>query len=713
MDTLQAPGRGLHPLLSLRRHYRVGLLLALAVALMGLPLVWIQGRSHYVAEAVFQVSPNFQKNVSADKEHELQSNSQYREFVNHLSRTALRYDVLQRAIERTRAEGANPCLAAETDRKCIERLQREVFVIAIADTYMVRIGLKSAEAAGLDKIVNGIMNAFLDTTRAEQIYGSDERAKVLSERSKALTTEITGFAAQRALLAARLGLTTFGENTANPYDAVLAQAREKLTLSTIERSQAQATLAAFGAYRESPASAGRSVLEMRLQDTGLQALRNEVVKRSEELGRTMAGLEERHPARAPAASEQDEIHQRLQSREVAFEKAAQQNMRARFAASLAQTQQVEKEARERVQALEAQATRFATDFREAVRLTGEIRKREQELDELRNRLNFLGTERNAIGFVRLITPALPAETPQGIGKLRLLLALLAGAGLLVFAVPVLIDILDRRVLVAGDAERAMGIASAGWVVRVDGAATRILAADQTRRLASTLLRQRARGARQAFGFTSARVGGGTTALVRELAHTLSQLGNRVLIVDANSLSPAASPAVDGPGLSELLAGQASADQVIHELVHEGRTLALVPFGAAGETGIERLDRLRAALVQWSASWDMILVDIPPLLPSADAELLVDVVGQVFLVAEAGIVSKRDVSRARAVLEQLDPGAVGLIVNKVSMETGGSDLTARMVETITGGRFKSFMSLPWLRLQWQIALARRGAGRSKQ
>ena len=62
-----------------------------------------------------------------------------------------------------------------------------------------------------------------------------------------------------------------------------------------------------------------------------------------------------------------------------------------------------------------------------------------------------------------------------------------------------------------------------------------------------------------------------------------------------------------------------------------------------------------------------LVDIPPILPSADAELLVDVVGQVFLVAEAGMVSKRDVSRVRAVLEQLDPGAVGLIVNGYARE----------------------------------------------
>ncbi len=707
MDNPQAPGRGLRPLLSLQRHYRISFLVALVVVLAGLPLVWVKGRSHYVAEAVFQVSPNFQKNVSADKELELQSNSQYREFVNHLSRSALRYDVLQRALAKMRAGGVNPCVAAETDRKCIERLQREVYVIAIADTYMVRVGLKSERRAAVDKIVNGIMDAFLNTTRSEQIFGSDDRARVLDERSQALHTEIAGFAEQRSQLAARLGLTTFGENTANPYDAMLAQAREKLTLATIDRSQAQATLAAFVAYQETPTSAGRSVLEMRLQDTGLQALRNEVVKRSEELGRTMAGLEDRHPARAPAATEKDEINQRLQSRESAFEKSAQQNVRARLTASLAQTQQVEKEARERLREIEGQATTFATNFREAMRLTGEIRKREQELDDLRNRLNFLGTERNAIGFVRLITPALPAETPQGLGKLRLLLALLGGAGLLALALPTVIDLLDRRVVVAGDAERAMGIAAAGWIVRVDGAATRLLAADQTRRLASTLLRQRARGARQAFGFTSARVGGGTTALVRELAHTLGQLGSRVLIVDANSLSHATSPQVDGPGLSELLAGQAGLDDVVHEYRHEGRTLTLVPFGAAGQDGIERLDRLRDALAHWSQAWDIVLVDIPPLLPSADAELLIDAVGQVFLVAEAGAVAKRDVARARAALQRLDPEAVGLIVNKVAMETGGADLQAQMVETITGGRFERFMSLPWLRVQWEVLRMRWG------
>jgi Mrp family chromosome partitioning ATPase len=137
-----------------------------------------------------------------------------------------------------------------------------------------------------------------------------------------------------------------------------------------------------------------------------------------------------------------------------------------------------------------------------------------------------------------------------------------------------------------------------------------------------------------------------------------------------------------------------------------------PFGVAGPSGIERLDRLRDALAQWSQSWDIVLVDIPPILPSADAELLVEVVGQVFVVAEACAVTKRDIARTRILLERLDPGAVGLIVNKVPLDSGGDELTAQTIETITGGRFERFMSLPWLRLRWQILMAQRAARRMK-
>ncbi|MEI7744092.1 MAG: hypothetical protein WCK58_10120, partial [Chloroflexota bacterium] len=462
-----------------------------------------------------------------------------------------------------------------------------------------------------------------------------------------------------------------------------------------------------------PLSVGRSVLEMRLQDNGLQALRNEVTRRSEELGRALSGLEEKHPGRQPAASEQAENDRRLQSRENAVDAMAQQNVRARLNASLQQTQQVERELRDRLHELEGQASRFAADFREAMRLTAEMRKREREVDEMRDRLNYLGTERNALGFVRLITPALPAETPQGLGKTRLLAALLAVAALIGLTLPMVLDVLDRRVLVVGDAERAMGIGSAGWLVKVKDEATRSLAEDQIRRLASTLVRNRKRGGRASCGFTSARVGGGVTTTVLDLARTLTQLGSRVLVVEANSLSGASSLALTGAGLCGLLSGEATADDVVCQHEHGGTALSIVPFGQDDSNGLRRLDRLRDALDRWSSNYDLVLVDIPPLLPSADAEMLVDAVGQVFLVAEAGGVSKRDVARARQVLQKLDPEAVGLIVNMVDFDAAGSHAAAHLVETITGGRFQNFMTLSHLRLQFELLrmrLARRRANR---
>lgn len=702
MENTPPAGRSLRPLIGWKRHGRMGAIVALLVLLIGAPVVWIKGASYYVAQAVFQVAPTYQKNLSADKELELQSNSQYREFVNHLSRSILRYDVLERALKELAAKGIDPKLPSENDRKCIERLQRTVTIYPIADTYMVRVGLQSSKKENLDAIVNAIMDSFLETTKNEQIFGSDARGRVLAERATVVRSEISQFDAERDRLAGVIGLTTFGENTANPFDTILAQAREKLTAASIERSQAQATLDAFSAQKEAPASAGRSVLEMRLQDNGLQAMRNEVIKRSQELGRITSGLQNSHPAKIPALAEDAEINSRLQTSESSFEKNAQANLRMRFIASLQQTQQVEKELRERVQQLASQASAFASNFREAMRLTGEIKKREQELTDLRTRTNYLETESSALGFVRLITPALPAVTPQGIGKTKMLLALLLVSAALSLLTPMVIDMLDRRILSVGDAERAFGVPTAAWLVdRADGP-SRVLAREQLRRFASTLNRNRSRGARGVFGFSSVKANGESAQLILGVAHTLQALGSRVLVVDANSMTHGSPLSDERAGLSELLSGLATPDDVLYrQRSGHNDQLACVPFGQARATGIQRLDILRAAIDQWLKTYDLILVDIPPILPCADAELLIDAIGQVFLVVEAEATTKAEVARARVQLEKLAPEAVGLIVNKLTIETGGSYVRASVAETITGKKFQTFMSKPAISLQLEL------------
>lgn len=701
MENYQAPGRGLRPLLSLARRARISLLIAVAVFILGLPIVWIKGQSSYSAEAVFQVWPNFQKTLSGDKDLELQSNSQYREFVNHLSRSVVRFDVLEGAFNQLEKDGVDPCIPRETRRKCIERFQKLLLILPIPDTYMVRVGYSSDKKDDLDKVVNAILDSFIETAHDDQLFGADDRLKQLRDRTKEVNGEMTELEKLRAQLAGKLGLTTFGENTNNPYDTVLALAREKLALAATERSQAQAMFDAYQNQREAPMAAGRSVNDLRQMDNALQTLRNEVVKHSEELTRKMAGLEPRHPLYQAALAEQQELQQRLRSMEANVDKSAQSNIRARLQASVLQTQQVEKDQRQRVQDIESQATTFAVNFREAMRLTGEIRKRTLELEELRNRVNFLNSERGAFGFVRVVTRALPAVTPQGLGRMRLLLALIVVTVIIFLVLPMGLDMLDRRILAVGDAERAMGIASAAWLVKVEDYATESLAREQRRRLASTLLRNRNRGDSRVFGFTSANVGGEVTDVILDLASTLKQLGSSVLVVDANTMRLNSPIKNEGAGLHELLAQRIEPMDAVHSMEFESNLLDVVSLGRTGDGSIQRLDLLRSAIETWSSHYDMILVDVPPLMLSSDAELLVDALGQIFLVVEVGSVSRGDVVQARNYLQKLSPTAVGLIVSKLPVDTAPETVKKQMVESITGQRFNNVMSTsPW-RLQWEM------------
>ena len=695
------PARSLRPGIAWQRYRKVGLIVALALLLLGTPLVMLLVKSSYGAEAVFQVSPSYQKVMSADKDLELQSNSQYREFVNHLSRSLLRYDVLERALTALQAKGIDPRLPSEDTRKCIERLQKTIYVFAIPDTYMVRVGMRSDKKDNLHEIVNAVMASFLETTHNEQIYGSDQRGQVLAERVTLLRSEITDLETRRNALASFLGLTTFSEGGANPYDQILALEHERLAQATLERNRAQATLAAFDRQREVPAASGRSVLEMRLQDNGLQSMRNEVIKRNEELMRVIGGLQDGHPAKKPALDEMADLKRRLQQTETDFEKSALGNTRSRFVATLEQAQQVERELNQSVNQLQGQAVQFASSFREAMRYTNEIKKRETELTDIRARTNYLQTESSAFGFTRLITPALPAITPQGIGKTKVLAGLLLASMALMLLVPLAMDFLDKRVITVGDAEKAMQIPSAVWLVDESDAATGILINDQLRRFASTLRRNQARGARNVYSFSSVKVGGGTTSTVLEVARTLVELGSRTLVIDADSLTRASALNSDALGLTDLMIGKTNAQDAITRQQHFGLQLNVVPYGLSTESGIKRMDVFKAALQTWREQFDMVLIDLPPLLPSADAELLIDAIGQVFLIVEAEVLTKADVVRARVQLERMDPDAVGLIVNRVPVDSGGESIRTQLVETITGDSFNHFMSSPQIALRWSL------------
>jgi polysaccharide biosynthesis transport protein len=202
--------------------------------------------------------------------------------------------------------------------------------------------------------------------------------------------------------------------------------------------------------------------------------------------------------------------------------------------------------------------------------------------------------------------------------------------------------------------------------------------------------------------------------VRDTARTLLGLGAKVLVVDANTFTPNFGVDPDRPGLSDALLGNADAAQIVQHLTHGGAMLDKVGIGSLLDGGLQRLDRLQAMIDDWNREYEYILFDLPPLLLSADAEMRIEQIGQVFLVVECESATKGEILRAKRQLQKIDPEAVGLFVNRVPLFRGGAGgyIEQSVVETLTRDRFSRFDAGAYLRLQLELvrtrwALRRRG------
>jgi len=700
-DAPELPGRGLKPLTSLLAHPRLALVAFLVVLLLGLPVAWLKGAPHYQAEASIQVAPRYMRTLKEDQELDFQSNTQYRQFVEQMRQSMGRYDVLRDALARLGERRSLWQKPKETERRAVERLREQLQVAAVPDTYLMRITLEGKQPEGLAEIVNAVAATFIERMKAEEIYGADDRSKHLRERETQLLAQMADKASRRNDIAHDLSLTTFAEGTPNPYDLLVSSQRGKLADARQQHLQANAALAAFQA-RGDTTLATRSVAETIQTDPGLNSLKASLANRRAALLTLKSGLKADHPGAVAANRELEEIDAELRRHTGQLDNAARSNALARLQASADQAGAVEQGLQADLTALEAQATRFARLFQDAQTLTADLAQARDELNRVRERLSFIDVESTSLGFLRLVSPAMVPELPFGPGRKKMALMLLLAALAAAVAIPVARDLLDPRVYTVNDAQRLMGIAPAGWQVLREDTASQVFADEQLRRLAASLIRTRERLGQHLFGFTDCKPGAGTTTLILELASTLQSLGYQVLVVEANGFSRDPRYQTGRPGLFELLRGQAHSADVVAPSTPGLPPRVAVGGGtdSAGRTPLERLDRLQSALQDWAAQADFVLVDMPPLLASADAELLVRLVGQVLLVVEAGAVTRGEVQRARRVLQVLDPEAVGLVVNRIAPFDGGGYLRELMLESLTGRRADTVYTLPY----WKLMLA---------
>jgi polysaccharide biosynthesis transport protein len=166
--------------------------------------------------------------------------------------------------------------------------------------------------------------------------------------------------------------------------------------------------------------------------------------------------------------------------------------------------------------------------------------------------------------------------------------------------------------------------------------------------------------------TSAVPAEGKSTTVTNLAHVISQSGQRVLVVDADLRRPTLHDTFavfNDVGLSNVLAGEVGITAAAKTLSDDGDLTILTagptPPNAAELLGSWRAKDVFAALRPY---FDVILVDGPPLLAVTDPLVVGQFVDAVVLVVRARKSRKKDLTNALELLRRSHRNVAGIVIN---------------------------------------------------
>ena len=168
--------------------------------------------------------------------------------------------------------------------------------------------------------------------------------------------------------------------------------------------------------------------------------------------------------------------------------------------------------------------------------------------------------------------------------------------------------------------------------------------------------------------TSASPSEGKSTTAGNLAVTMAQAGRRVLLIDADLRRPR-QHALFGtsrtPGVADVLFQPIEAGLLPPGLAPSGvDNLDVLPAGAHAPNPSELLGSkaFRDRLAAWSAHYDVVVIDAPPVLAATDAVLLSTQTDATIVVVRAGHTQDFELDRALDGLRSIGAAVIGTVFN---------------------------------------------------
>ncbi len=173
--------------------------------------------------------------------------------------------------------------------------------------------------------------------------------------------------------------------------------------------------------------------------------------------------------------------------------------------------------------------------------------------------------------------------------------------------------------------------------------------------------------------TSPGVSEGKTSALANLGVVFAQAGERVVLVSCDLRRPRIGEFFglsEQAGLTCVLLGQRTLMQAVLPVPGFDR-LSLLPAGPVPSNPAEMLSSADAEnmFAQLRDHFDLVLIDSPPVLPVTDAAILSRYADATLMLAAAGQTRRADLHRAVERLDQVRTAILGIVLNKVTRQTG--------------------------------------------
>lgn len=558
-------------------------------------------------------------------------------------------------------------------RDTIGRLRAALEVERVTRTPILSVSVTSVSAEKAARLANAVADAYI-VDQLENRYEAARRASTwLTDRLQSL---------RDALRASEDAVQKFRSD--NNLVAVDSKTLNEQQLSEINaqlvqiQTEAAAKLAKLEQARQLSANGGKiEALPDVMQSGVISDLRGRLAATSAREADLVSRYGERHPLVVNVRAERREIERQI-SAEI-----------SRIVANLKNDYEV---AKSRADAMASNVAAVSGQTTAESGLTARLRELERDADANRTLYEtFLGqakltNEQSEVNIkdARIITPAVVSGAPS-FPKMRLFLAMGGLLGVMVGAgMAVLLDMLNAGFNSPRQVEEITGLpvlSSIEWVDLAadkgkDGVAVlQYLIGKPLSRFSESVRSLRA-GVQmsdvdnppQVVELTSASPGEGKTSLAIALAVSAATAGKRVLLIDCDLRRPSVSEQfalTERPGLVELLAQTASSEGILYRDKASG--LYVLGSGAKTQSPPDLLGsgRMQQLMEQLRQSFDLIVLDAPPIGPVIDAAVLAPIADKVVFVVRWSSTAREFVRHS---LERLagDRKVCGIALNMVDL-----------------------------------------------